>query len=77
MAAPAREVNARVRFDADEGRREELRRDPGVVVRQRKTRDPFISAIHVARPVDVLDLIGRRDDENAATDTDAPAPRRA
>ncbi len=77
MAAPAREADVRTRLDADEGRREELRRDPGVVVRQRRTRDPFVSGIRVARPVDVLDLIGRRDDEDTGTETDAPAHRRA
>ena len=60
---------------AEEARREELRRDPAVVVRRRKTREPFVSAIRVERPVDVLELIGRRDDEpNGATE---PRRRRA
>ncbi|MDP9471106.1 MAG: hypothetical protein M3Q71_10690 [Chloroflexota bacterium] len=77
MAAPAREVHDPAWHSAEEGQREELRRNPDVVVRRRKTREPFVSAIRVARPVDVVDLIGRRDDDDVAADEEAPARRRA
>lgn len=77
MVARAREVDDRVWRDAEEDQRDELRRNPDVVVRRRKTRDPFISAIRVARPVDVIDLIGRRDDDDPIADAEAPARRRA
>ena len=50
---------------ADEERREKLRRDPRVVVRRRGdgARTPFQPAIRVTEQVDVLELIGRRDDD--------------
>ncbi len=77
MVAPAREVNDRAWHSAEEGQREELRRDPDVVVRRRKTQEPFVSAIRVACPVDVIDLIGRRDDNDPVVDAETPARRRA
>lgn len=45
--------------DVAEARREALRRDPAVIVHRRTKVGPFVSQIHVAHPVDVLDLMGR------------------
>lgn len=49
--------------EIDETWLDELRRDPAVVVRQRKTSKPFVSPIRVVRPVDIRELIGRCDDD--------------
>lgn len=60
-------VNDRAQREIDEAWLEELRRDPAVVVRRRKTRDPFVSPIRVDRRLDVLELIGRCDDDGVET----------
>jgi hypothetical protein len=47
----------------EEARRERLRREPDVIVRTRTAFTPFVSELRVKRPIDVLELIGRDDDD--------------
>jgi hypothetical protein len=55
-----------------EERRAALRRDPDVVYRQRieEPPTPFISELRVTGYIDTLELLGRRDDEDADEGTD-------
>lgn len=61
-------VNELAQQEVDESWLEDLRRDPAVVVRRRKTNAPFVSPIRVDRRLDVLGLIGRCDDDEAEAD---------
>jgi hypothetical protein len=50
------------RPEIDEEFLEQLRNDPDVIVHYRKTTEPFVSQLRVTAPVDVLWLMGRRED---------------
>lgn len=47
----------------DEAWLERLRNDPEVIVHKRTNFGPFVPAFRVEKPVDVLELIGRYDDD--------------
>ena len=49
--------------ETPEARLAALRQDPSVVIHQRATREPFQPVIQVTEQVDILELIGRRDEE--------------
>jgi hypothetical protein len=50
------------RPEIDEEFLEQLRNDPDVIVHYRQTTEPFVSELRVTAPVDVLWLMGRRED---------------
>jgi hypothetical protein len=54
---------ASTRPEIDEEFLEQLRNDPDVIVHYRKTTDPFVPQLRLTAPIDVLWLIGRRDDD--------------
>ncbi len=54
--------------ELDEAWLDQLRRDPTVVVHKRTNFEPFVSKIRVEKPVDVLELIGRYDDDEPDDD---------
>jgi hypothetical protein len=51
------------RSDTDEAFFDQLRADPDVIVHYRQTTEPFVSELRVTAPVDVLWLMGRREDD--------------
>lgn len=46
---------------AEQPARYPLRANPAMVIRPRKTREPFKTSLRVTEPLDVLELIGRRE----------------
>lgn len=52
--------------ETDEEFLDRLHRDPDVIVHHRKTTKPFVSELRVTAPVDVLWLMGRREDHEVA-----------
>jgi hypothetical protein len=52
---------------AAEARAAALRNDPNVIVHRRTTAEPYTPGIEVTSEVDVLELLGRREDAEAET----------
>ncbi len=61
------------RLEIDEEWLEQLRRDPAVVVHRRPTDAPFVSQLRVKNSVDVLELIGRYDEDDEQDDGELPS----
>ncbi len=64
IVIPAKSAPADEDDEVAEARRERLRRDPTVIWHTRTNFEPFVSGIRVTHPVDVLELIGRCDDDD-------------
>lgn len=60
------------KLEIDEAYREKLRNDPRVIVHKRTTTEPFVPQIILKEPVDVLWLIGRREQEWVDDEGDLP-----
>ncbi|MGH2534128.1 MAG: hypothetical protein ACRDJW_17815 [Thermomicrobiales bacterium] len=57
-------IDEEPRLEMDEEALERIRNDPRVIVHYQKTTEPYVSRLRVTPGLDVLELLGRRGDDD-------------